>query len=113
MKTPTYKINPNFRLATPHLTVTWHLADLYTLTNEAAVPVPGRHVFSHKKEVQVLVQVHGTPANAQVDLFYHGASDFEVRGMNLYPISAVLNNVMKTRDGEPLTSQLSGDEFED
>lgn len=26
-------------------------------------------------------------------------------------VSAVLNNVMKTRDGEPLTSQLSGDEF--
>lgn len=26
-------------------------------------------------------------------------------------ISAVLNNVMKTRDGEPLTSQLSGNEF--
>lgn len=26
-------------------------------------------------------------------------------------ISAVLNNVMKTRDGEPLTSMLSGDEF--
>lgn len=28
-------------------------------------------------------------------------------------VSAVLNNVMKTRDGEPLTSQLNGDEFED
>lgn len=28
-------------------------------------------------------------------------------------VSAVLNNVMKTRDGEPLTSQLSGDEFND
>lgn len=26
-------------------------------------------------------------------------------------ISAVLNNVMKTNDGDPLTSQLSGDEF--
>lgn len=26
-------------------------------------------------------------------------------------VSAVLNNVMITRDGEPLTSQLSGDEF--
>lgn len=26
-------------------------------------------------------------------------------------VSAVLNNVMKTRDGKPLTSQLSGDEF--
>lgn len=26
-------------------------------------------------------------------------------------VSAVLNNVMKTRDGDPLTSQLSGDEF--
>lgn len=26
-------------------------------------------------------------------------------------VSACLNNVMKTRDGEPLTSQLSGDEF--
>lgn len=28
-------------------------------------------------------------------------------------VSAVLNNVMKTRDGEPLTSQLMGDEFEE
>ena len=28
-------------------------------------------------------------------------------------VSAALNNVMKTRDGEPLTSQLSGDEFGD
>jgi hypothetical protein len=28
-------------------------------------------------------------------------------------ISAVLNNVMITRDGEPLTSMLSGEEFED
>lgn len=27
-------------------------------------------------------------------------------------VSASLNNVMKTRDGEPLTSMLSGDEFE-
>lgn len=27
-------------------------------------------------------------------------------------VSAVLNNVMKTRDGEPLTSQLTGDEFD-
>ena len=27
-------------------------------------------------------------------------------------VSAVLNNVMMTRDGEPLTSQLSGEEFE-
>lgn len=27
-------------------------------------------------------------------------------------VSAVLNNVMKTRDGEPLTSQLSGEEFD-
>lgn len=26
-------------------------------------------------------------------------------------VSAVLNNVMKTRDGEPLTSMLTGDEF--
>lgn len=26
-------------------------------------------------------------------------------------ISAVLNNVMKTRDGEPMTSRLNGDEF--
>ncbi len=26
-------------------------------------------------------------------------------------VSAVLNNVLKTRDGEPLTSHLSGDEF--
>jgi hypothetical protein len=26
-------------------------------------------------------------------------------------VSAVLNNVLKTRDGEPLTSQLTGDEF--
>ena len=28
-------------------------------------------------------------------------------------VSAVLNNVMKTRDGEPLTTRLSGDEFDD
>ena len=28
-------------------------------------------------------------------------------------VSAVLNNVLKTRDGEPLTSMLSGDEFEE
>lgn len=28
-------------------------------------------------------------------------------------VSACLNNVMKTRDGEPLTSQLSGDEFDE
>lgn len=28
-------------------------------------------------------------------------------------VSAALNNVMKTRDGEPLTSMLSGDEFEE
>lgn len=28
-------------------------------------------------------------------------------------VSAVLNNVMKTRDGEPLTSMLSGDEFDE
>lgn len=28
-------------------------------------------------------------------------------------VSAVLNNVMKTRDGDPLTSHLVGDEFED
>ena len=28
-------------------------------------------------------------------------------------VSAVLNNVMKTRDGEPLTSQLTGDEFDE
>jgi len=28
-------------------------------------------------------------------------------------LSAVLNNVMITRDGEPLTSMLTGDEFED
>ena len=27
-------------------------------------------------------------------------------------VSAVLNNVMMTRDGEPLTSQLSGEEFD-
>ena len=28
-------------------------------------------------------------------------------------VSAVLNNAMKTRDGEPLTSQLMGDEFDE
>lgn len=28
-------------------------------------------------------------------------------------VSAVLNNVMKTRDGDPLTSRLTGDEFSD
>ena len=28
-------------------------------------------------------------------------------------VSAVLNNVMKTRDGDPLTSMLTGDEFGD
>ena len=28
-------------------------------------------------------------------------------------VSACLNNVMKTRDGEPLTSSLSGDEFDE
>ena len=28
-------------------------------------------------------------------------------------VSAVLNNVMKTRDGEPMTTRLSGDEFDD
>jgi len=38
---------------------------------------------------------------------------FAYSGEGRRGISAVLNNVMITRDGEPLTSMLTGDEFED
>jgi len=37
---------------------------------------------------------------------------FAYSGEGKRGISAVLNNVMMTRDGDPLTSHLSGDEFE-
>lgn len=43
---------------------------------------------------------------AQVSMTFFAYSGDGRRG-----VSAVLNNVKKTRDGEPLTSQLSGDEF--
>lgn len=81
MKTPEYKINPNFRLNTPHLAVAWHMADERTLSREAEMACPGRHVFRYKGSVQVLVQIRGSRENAAVDLIYHPASDFEVRGI--------------------------------
>ena len=81
MKTPSYKINPNFRLSTPHMSVAWHLADAYTIDCEAAIDMPGRHVFRYKKSPQVLVQVYGENDEARVDLIYHAATDFEARGI--------------------------------
>lgn len=74
---PTFRINPNFRLNTEHLAVAWHLVDFHTLQSEGVISVPGRHVFSYKGKVQVLVQRNGR----QVDMIYHPDTDFEVRGI--------------------------------
>lgn len=41
VKQPTFKINPNFRLTTKHLSVVWHLIDAETLRCESVISVPG------------------------------------------------------------------------
>lgn len=59
----------------------WHKVDAYTLESEAAVALPGRHVFKAYRKAQIIVQCHGGKDDAHVDFIYHGATDFEGRGV--------------------------------
>ena len=72
-----FKINPNFRLNTPHMAVAWHIVDSHTLQCEAAIERPGRHIFRYKQAVQVMVEHSGR----NINLIYTPESDFEVRGI--------------------------------
>ena len=69
VKQPTFKINPNFRLTTRHLSVRWHKVDLGTLQCEAAISMPDRFTLA----TEIIVEFHGS----MIDIIYHSATDFE------------------------------------
>ena len=71
MKDPTFKINPNFRLTTKYLTVSWHLVDSYILQCEVSIAMQDRYVYNQ----DLLVQYH----DGLIDIVYHSGTDFESR----------------------------------
>lgn len=75
MKEPTFKINPNFRLTTKHLSVVWHLVDRYTLQCEASVAMPGRYIFISPAGIEMMAQYH----DGVIDLVYNRLTPFESR----------------------------------
>lgn len=77
MKEPTFKINPNFRLSTQHLSVKWHLIDKETMQCEASIAMPDRYVLAGKNGVEILVQYH----DGLMDMIYHPATNFESKGI--------------------------------
>ena len=48
-KSPTFRINPNFRLQSNYLHVAWYRVDAHTLQTEIAFAVPARQVFNKNK----------------------------------------------------------------
>lgn len=73
MREPKFKINPNFRLTTQHLSVKWHLIDKDTLQCEALVNMPDSYLFCGKNGVEILVQYN----SGIMDMIYHSTTDFE------------------------------------
>ncbi len=68
IKEPTFRINPNFRLTTKYLSVSWHLVDAYTLQCEASLAMQDR--FSYNFDI--IVQYH----DGIIDIVYHSGTDF-------------------------------------
>lgn len=68
VKGPAFLINPNFRLKTKHLSVSWHLVDAYILLCEASITMQDR--YSYKSDI--VAQYH----DGTIDIVYHLGTDF-------------------------------------
>lgn len=73
IKEPTFKINPNFRLTTTHLSVSWHCVDKLTIECESTLTMPDRFVFHVNGSVELLAQYH----DGILDMVYHDSTNFE------------------------------------
>ena len=71
-----FRINPEFRLSTPYISLKWHLVDLFAVQCRAATPAELRYTFFYKKVVQVAISYNGDT----IDAYYHAATNFDVRG---------------------------------
>lgn len=69
---PTFLINPNFRLQSNYLSVSWCQIDRYTLELEAAFPAHGRTVFRRIKHCAVMAQKN----ELSLDFIYADVSDW-------------------------------------
>lgn len=77
VKEPTFKINPNFRLTTKHLSVAWHCVDKLTIECESTLPMSNRYVFHDNSSIELLAQYH----DGILDMVYYESTDFESRKM--------------------------------
>ena len=57
MKSPIFTINPNFRLQTPHLELTWHIVPVEVLQSEAVMLGPVARIYSVKSGVEIIVML--------------------------------------------------------
>ena len=72
MKSPIFTINPNFRLQTPHLELTWHIVPVEVLQSEAVMLGPVARIYSVKSGVEIIVMFR----DETLDIIYHADTDF-------------------------------------
>ena len=72
MKSLTFTINPNFRLQTPHLRLTWHIVPLEVLQSEAVMLGSIARIYSVKSVVEIIILFR----EEILDIIYHVDTDF-------------------------------------
>lgn len=73
VKEPTFKINPNFRLTTKHLSVAWHYVDKLKIESESVLPMSDLFMFHDNGSVELLAQYY----DGILNMIYYDATDFE------------------------------------
>ena len=76
-KSPTFRINPNFRLQSNYLHVAWYRVDAHTLQTEIAFAVPARQVFNKNKGCLMMAE---RDANA-LTFVYADITDWDNRSL--------------------------------
>ena len=77
VKEPTFKINPNFRLTSKHLSVRWHCVNSATLECEAAIELPDRYVYLRLNIPELLCQYN----NGVLDMVYIPTTEFSTKSI--------------------------------
>lgn len=70
---PPFRINPNFRLNTPHFRFSWYMADINTLRQEAAVLSDERKVYQTSSQCVVCML---SPNHDTLDIVYAENTNF-------------------------------------
>lgn len=91
IKEKIFKINPNLRLTTTHLSVRWHCIDSQTLECEAKLEIPDRYVYCYRNTPRLLVQYN----NGVLDMVYSPNTDFSTRSIQKWLRELFRDVIMK------------------